>query len=64
MEELITFEEAMKLLKISRPTLNRWVRDGRIQKVKLGEGRRGTVRFRKEDIEKFINDSIRNMKED
>jgi excisionase family DNA binding protein len=58
MDELITFTEAMQILKVSRATLNRWINSGKITKLKLGEGRRGMVRFRKEDIEKFITDSV------
>lgn len=57
MDELITFTEAMQILKVSRATLNRWINSGKITKLKLGEGRRGMVRFRKDDIEKFINNS-------
>lgn len=55
MDELITAEEVMKILKISRATLNRWVKAGKIQALKLGEGRQGAVRFRLKDIEEFIN---------
>jgi excisionase family DNA binding protein len=58
MDELITFTEAMQILKVSRATLNRWVSNGKITKLKLGDGRKGAVRFRKEDIEKFLNESI------
>jgi len=57
LEELITTEEVMKILKISRATLSRWVKSGKIQALKLGEGRKGAIRFRKADIENFINNS-------
>ncbi|TCL71546.1 AlpA family transcriptional regulator [Hydrogenispora ethanolica] len=55
MDELITAAEVMKILKISRATLNRWVKAGKIPSLKLGEGRKGTVRFKLKDIEEFIN---------
>ena len=55
MDELITAEEVMKILKISRATLNRWVKAGKIPALKLGEGRKGAVRFRLRDIEEFVN---------
>lgn len=60
MDELITAEEVMKILKISRATLNRWVKAGKIQALKLGEGKRGAVRFRLKDIEEFVNSVNRN----
>ncbi len=55
LDELITAEEVMKILKISRATLNRWVKAGKIRALKLGEGKKGAIRFKKEDIENFIN---------
>ena len=57
MEELITIEEAMKILKVSRITLYRWVKSGKIKSLKLGEGKKGSVRFRREDIEAFLHNS-------
>ena len=55
MDELITPEDVMKLLKISRATLNRWVKAGKIRALKLGDGRKGIVRFKLADVESFIN---------
>ncbi len=60
MDELITAEEVMKILKISRATLNRWIKAGKIQALKLGEGRKGAVRFKVKDIEKFIDNLNKN----
>ena len=60
MDELITAEEVMKILKISRATLNRWVKAGKIQALKLGEGRKGTIRFKSKDIEDFVNSTNKN----
>ena len=62
MEELKTFEETMQLLKISRSTLNRLVKNGKIQALKLTEGPRGAIRFRQSDIEKFITELTQNKK--
>jgi excisionase family DNA binding protein len=55
LDELITPEDVMKLLKISRATLNRWVKAGKIRALKLGDGRKGIVRFKLADVESFIN---------
>jgi excisionase family DNA binding protein len=62
LEELKTFEETMQLLKISRSTLNRLVKNGKIQALKLTEGPRGAIRFRQSDIEKFITELTKNKK--
>jgi excisionase family DNA binding protein len=62
LEELKTFEETMQLLKISRSTLNRLVKNGKIQALKLTEGPRGAIRFRQSDIEKFITELTQNKK--
>lgn len=60
MDELITADEVMKILKISRATLNRWVKAGKIQALKLGEGKKGAVRFRLRDIEEFVENVNKN----
>jgi excisionase family DNA binding protein len=59
LEELMTFEEAMKFLKVSRSTLNRLVKSGKIQALKLTEGPRGAVRFRQSDIERFLDSLLK-----
>ena len=60
MDELITAEEVMKILKISRATLNRWIKAGKIQALMLGEGRKGAVRFKVKDSEEFIDNLNKN----
>jgi excisionase family DNA binding protein len=60
LDELKTFEETMQLLKISRSTLNRLVKSGKIQALKLTEGQRGAIRFRQSDIENFLNELVKN----
>ncbi|MGC9455215.1 MAG: ATPase, T2SS/T4P/T4SS family [Phycisphaerae bacterium] len=49
-EDLLTMEEAVEQLKTSRPTLYRWVRQGKIKGIKVGR----QWRFRPEDIERFM----------
>ena len=58
MEELKTFEETMNLLKVSRSTLNRLIKSGKIQAIKLTEGPRGAIRFRQSDIKKFLDSRL------
>ena len=57
MEELLTFEETMNYLKVSRTTLNRWLNDGKIKKLKLGEGKKGVIRIRKSEVERFLKEA-------
>ena len=52
MEELLTVEEVCELLKISRRTLERWREKG-LPFTKLG----AVVRFKKADIEDWVNDN-------
>jgi excisionase family DNA binding protein len=59
LDELITADEVMRILKISRATLNRWVKAGKIQALKLGEGKKGAVRFRLKDIEAFVEENVK-----
>jgi excisionase family DNA binding protein len=55
MEELFTVKEVAQKLKVAESTINRWVAEGKLKAIKLSEGRKGAVRFRQEDIERFIN---------
>ncbi|MGD0090649.1 MAG: ATPase, T2SS/T4P/T4SS family [Planctomycetota bacterium] len=48
--ELVEMDGAIKLLKTTRPTFYRWLREGRIKGLKVGR----QWRFRKEDIERFL----------
>jgi len=49
--EFLDTEQAIKFLKTTRPTFYRWLRTGRIKGVKAGR----QWRFRREDIERFVN---------
>jgi len=48
--ELIDMQEAIKLLKTTRPTFYRWLRAGKIKGMKLGR----QWRFYREDIDRFL----------
>lgn len=49
-QDLIDMEEAIELLKTTRPTFYRWLRSGRIKGMKVGR----QWRFYPEDIERFL----------
>ena len=36
-DDLLTFEEASKILTITRMTVHRWIKSGKLTKVKLGK---------------------------
>ena len=48
--ELVDMEEAIELLKTTRPTFYRWLRSGRLKGMKLGR----QWRFYREDIDRFL----------
>ena len=48
--ELLDMNQAVEMLKISRPTFYRWLRAGKIKGMKLGR----QWRFYREDIERFL----------
>lgn len=49
-QNLLSMEEAIVVLKTSRPTFYRWLRDGRLKGMKIGR----QWRFYKEDLERFL----------
>jgi len=51
--ELITLKEAANILKVHPNTLRNWDKKGIFPAVRIGEKK--VRRYRKEDIEKFIN---------
>ena len=53
-DKLITPSELLEYLGISRPTLYRLISGRKIPFCKIG----GVLRFRKDDIEKYVNDSV------
>jgi excisionase family DNA binding protein len=48
----LTTEEAARYLKVNVGTLRRWAREGVIPAAKLGN--RGGFRFRREDLDRFL----------
>lgn len=51
--ELITLKEACEILKVHPNTLRLWDKNGVLKAVRIGVKR--IRRYRKEDIERFIN---------
>ena len=47
---VIDMEEAIRMLKVSRPTFYRWLRSGKVKGMKVGR----QWRFYREDIERFL----------
>lgn len=52
--KLLTPKELANYLGVSLPTLSRWVKEKKIDYIKLGENN-SAVRFAPDQIEKFIN---------
>ncbi len=48
--ELLTANEVMERLRVSRSTIARWQLDGTLQPVKIG----GALRFRRADIDRLL----------
>ena len=57
--QLLTVKEAAKALAVSPLTIKRWVNDKKIPFVKVV----GAVRFRRKDIERFIERGKREVSE-
>ncbi len=51
MEELFTVEEVLKKFKVNRTTLYRYMNDGKITAVKVGN----RTMFRERDLKKFVD---------
>jgi len=55
--ELLTLAEACQILKVHPNTLRKWDKKGILVAVRFGE--RKDRRYKREDIEKFINKVLR-----
>ncbi|HTS17207.1 MAG TPA: ATPase, T2SS/T4P/T4SS family [Verrucomicrobiae bacterium] len=49
--EILTMDQAIALLRTTRPTFYRWLRAGKIKSMKVGR----QWRFRREDVDRFMN---------
>jgi predicted site-specific integrase-resolvase len=65
-ERLLTIREVAEILSCSSSTISRWVKEGKISYVKIdadkvnkeGHPSNTTIRFRKRDLEKFIQQNL------
>lgn len=53
MESLLTLKEAAQILKVHQNTLRLWDKKGILVAIRIGE--RKVRRYKKEDLERFIN---------
>ena len=58
--DLLTIDEVAASLKVSKMTLWRWSKSGRLKKVDIG----GVPRYRRSDIENLLNnnDNVSNLR--
>ncbi|OGP56389.1 MAG: hypothetical protein A2V67_12550 [Deltaproteobacteria bacterium RBG_13_61_14] len=58
---LLTVQQVARRLAVSKSLVYEWTDEGRLAYVDLGQdGRRRCLRFKPEDLEKFIQDHARN----
>jgi len=57
-EQLLTTKEVAYLLNVDESTIYKWADMGKIRYVDLGTGKKRLLRFRKEDIQKLIEENI------
>jgi excisionase family DNA binding protein len=55
---LLTFQDVAKVLIVSRSTIERLVKTRQLCAVKLGHGDKAPVRFRREDVDAFIESNL------
>jgi excisionase family DNA binding protein len=55
--KLLTAQEVADMLSVHIETIRKWTREGRIKGRKLGKGSKCTVRYKKDDIDKWIDES-------
>jgi len=51
--ELWTIEEVATLLRVHPETVRRWVRSGRMQAVRLGDGPKAPIRIDQAEVDRF-----------
>ena len=65
-ERLLTIREVAEMLSCSTSTISRWVKEGKLRYFKMdgnktnkeGHASNTTIRFRSEDVEKFIKKNL------
>lgn len=58
-KEVLTLDDVMELLNITRRTLQRWIKDGKIKAVKVGNQLRIPKKYYLEYIDKNTIDNTR-----
>jgi excisionase family DNA binding protein len=53
-DELLSVEEMTRILKVSRPTIQRWCRDRKLPAAKIGKA----YRIRREDLDKWYEGKL------
>lgn len=53
-DELLSVEEMTRILKVSRPTIQRWCRDHKLPAAKIGKA----YRIRREDLDKWYEGKL------
>ena len=53
-DALLSVEEMTRILKVSKPTIQRWCRDRKLPAAKIGKA----YRIRKEDLEKWYEGKL------
>ncbi len=57
-DELLTLEEAAKILRVTPGTLRRWDRTGHFKAVRVGVRRGvGDRRYKRQDVENYLKDN-------
>ncbi len=52
--ELMTMDEVADFYRVKRQTIQGWVSQGHLRQLKVGPGKNGAVRFRREDVEALL----------
>jgi excisionase family DNA binding protein len=58
MKKLLTVEDVAEILSVSKSAIYKWTQNGKLSYLKIGD----SLRFTKEDIDKFINAGKREKK--
>ena len=57
MDELLTKEEVATLFKVHPRTVDRWLRSGLLKCHKLGDGKTALLRFKRSEVDRFLNEN-------